>query len=367
MRHEYKIRRMSAASIPLLLLFVVTAAAGAATIKIGAILALSGNSAAQGQNVRDGLLLAVDEINKRGGVNGARIELVVEDSKTDPQAAVSAFNKIENSERPLLYVSQLSAVGSALAPLVEEKHVVLAGLVTAATDFTRGREWVFRYWPMGLANTRPLLMILKDLKVRKLGILYQNEEYGKDQQRLMAEEFTRTGGNVTSEKIELAEKDFRSRIEELRDTEAVFLAVTGAILSEALKELRETGFRGAILTTASASQPALFSRPEAEGLYLAATIIHNPNYLYARDAGSKFEARFKKAFDQWAASGYDFVKLVTGLLEDRQMTRQAVREALAGGYEYSGVFGHLSVRPGEHDIAFPLYPAQVDRGTLKYR
>jgi branched-chain amino acid transport system substrate-binding protein len=339
----------------------------AAPIKIGAILALSGNSGAQGQNIRDGLQLAIDEINKRGGLNGSRIDLVLEDSKSDPQVAVAGFNKIENSQRPLFYVAHLSSVGMALVPLAEEKHVVLAGLVTAKIDFTKGRDWVFCYWPKGLANVLPLLRILQDLKVKNLGILYQNEEYGMEQQQLMTREFTNAGGSVTSQMVEMTEKDYRPKIAKLNDQEAIYVACTGAILLGALQQLREVNYRGAIMTTASAAQPALFSLPELEGVYMDATMIHNPSYLYAKEAGQKFEARFKKPFDHWGASGYDFIKLVTGLLEERETSRQEVRDLLAGGFEYSGVFGHLRVRPGEHDISLPLYPTQVVNGSLKYR
>jgi branched-chain amino acid transport system substrate-binding protein len=128
---------------------------GAAPIKIGAILALSGNSATLGAGVRDGLQLAVDEVNKRGGVNGSKIDLIIEDSKSDPQTGVECFNRIENTHHPLFFVSQMSSVGIALAPLAEEKRVVLVGVAIAAVDFTRTREWVFRYWPLGQAYMPP--------------------------------------------------------------------------------------------------------------------------------------------------------------------------------------------------------------------
>jgi len=97
------------------------------TIRIGAILALSGNAAASGQSIRDGLLLAVDEVNKRGGVNGSRIEMSIEDSQGDPQVAVEIFNKMELTRPPLFYLSFLSNVGVALGPLTDEKKVVLIG------------------------------------------------------------------------------------------------------------------------------------------------------------------------------------------------------------------------------------------------
>ena len=68
------------------------AISAADTIRIGAILSLTGNAAEVGLNMRDGILLAVDEINKRGGVNGSRIDMAIEDSKSDPKAAIEAVH-----------------------------------------------------------------------------------------------------------------------------------------------------------------------------------------------------------------------------------------------------------------------------------
>ena len=340
---------------------------GAAPIKIGAILALTGNSAMLGAGVRDGLQLAVDEVNKRGGVNGSKIELIIEDSKSDPQAGIDAFNRIENGHHPLFYVSQVSSVGVALAPLAEEKRVVLVGVAIAAVDFTRTREWVFRYWPLGQAYIPPLMRILQDLKVKKLGILYQNDEFGKEQQQLLSKEHEGAGGTVASESIETKDMDYRQKIAALKDRDAIYVACSGNLLLNALRQLKETNYQGQILTPAGTAMPNLFGLPELDGIYLASPIIYNPNYLYAKDAGQKFEARYNRALDLWAAVGYDFIKLIGGLFEDKQVSRQAVKDMLAGGFEYSGVFGQVRVKPGEHDLTFPYFPAQIVNGSLKYR
>jgi len=336
-------------------------------IRIGAILPVTGNNGITGQNMRDGMQLAVEEINKRGGVNGNRIEIVLEDSKSDPQAAVAAFARMESGRPPLFYVSFVSSIGMALAPLAEDKHVVLAGLVTAARDFTLGREWVFRYWPLGQAYVAPLLHILQDLKAKKLGILYQNDEFGVEQYQLMSRQYADMGGSVEAARVEMKDVDFRSKIASLKNQDAIYAAFTGNLLSVALKQIKESGYPGSVLSPVGAANPALFDLPELDGVYVTAPIIHNPNYLYAKDAGDKFVSRYKKPFDQWAANGYDFIRLVSGLLEDRQITRQGVRDLLAGGFEYSGVFGSLKVKAGGHDFSFQLYPAQVVNGALKYR
>jgi ABC-type branched-subunit amino acid transport system substrate-binding protein len=337
------------------------------TIRIGAILSLTGNNAAPGQYVHDGILLAVQEINKRGGVNGNKLEVTFADSGSDAQTTTSAFHKMEASLHPLLYVSYSSNVGTALAPLAETNHVVLVGLVTAAIDFTIGREWVFRYWPLGPGYITPLLRVLQSLRVRQLGIIYQNDEFGTEQQALMTKGFSEAGGSVLVQSFELKDTDYRRQISALKQQQAIYIAGSGAQLLNVTRQLREANFKGHILTPAGGADPALFGLPEMSGVYVAAPIIHNPSYLYAREAGEQFLARYHKPFNQWAANGYDFIKLICGLLEDRDISRQGVRDVMAGGFEYSGVFGHVRLRSGEHDLTFPMYPAQILNGTLQYR
>jgi len=339
----------------------------AAPIRVGAILSATGNNAAQGQYVHDGIQLAVEEINKRGGVNGSRIEIAFADSGSDPKTAMDAFSKMESALHPLFYLSYSSNVGVALAPLAETAQVVLVGLVTSAIDFTKGRQWVFRYWPLGPAYIPPLLRILQDLKVKDLGIINQNDDFGREQKALMAASLAGPGRSVLVQSFELKDTDYSVQIAALKDREAIYVAGSGASLVNVVRQLRSAGYRGYILVPAGGADPALFALPEMSGVYVSAPIIHNPGYLYAREAGEQFLARYQKPFNQWAANGYDFIKLICGLLEDKPISRQGVQEVMAGGFDYSGVFGQVRLKPGQHDLTFPMYPTQIQNGTLTYR
>jgi branched-chain amino acid transport system substrate-binding protein len=343
-------------------------ATAAERIRIGAILPLSGNNEAQGQSMRDGLQLAIDEINGRGGVNGRRLELVLEDSKSNAEAGIAAFARSESGQRPLIYFTYLSSVSMGLAPLAEEKHVVLTALSTVAADLTKSREWVFRYWSLSPDSVKALMRIVQDLKIRTLGIIYQNDEAGISHQQSMANAFLAAGGRARSVMVELTDTDFRSKIDSLRDNDAIFVAATGKVVFGILKQVWEAKYGGKILSISSAAgQPALLRQPEMEGIYVSVPMIYNANYLYAKEATAKFEARFHKPFDQYGACSYDFLILLAGLLEDKDLSRQSVKDLLESGFEYSGVFGHLSIKPGQHELSIPLYPAQVVNGSLKYR
>lgn len=336
------------------------------TIKIGAVLSLSGPASYAGEEVRDGMLLAVEEVNSWGGINGRKIELIIEDSKTDTQEGKNAMNRIEKTHHPILYVSSLSSVAIALAPQAKKNEVVLVALVATTPNLTGENEWVFRYYATAKDEVPPILSILEELKVKKLGILHLDDVYGASVFELLKKKFEETGGVVRDVIFKVRDTDFIKQITKLKDMEAIYVVGFDGHLKNVFKQLNEENFSRIIIGPATASLPSVKSLPESNGVYLAAPIIYNPNFLFAKEAKDKYETKYNKPFTHYAANGYDFMKLLSGLLGDKEISRASVKSLLEGGFIYPGVFGNLDVKRGEHDISFPLSKAQILNGRIKY-
>ena len=334
-------------------------------IKIGAIISLSG-PASNLSDVRDGIILAADEINSRGGVNGRKIEFIIEDSKTNPQEGKEAFNRIEETHHPVLYVSTLSHVSMALSPLAEQNEVVLVGLVVGNPILTKQKKWVFKYYSSVETEVPPIIYILHELKIEKLGILYSNDEYGISFFKLLKEEFEKDGGIIKSKAFDIKDFDFREEIEILRDMEAIYTVGYPKHIAGAFRQLKEENYDGFILGPSATATSSVRKLSAAKGVYVAAPIIYNPNYLFAKVVKEKYEARYNKPLNHQAANGYDFVKILVGLLEGKEISRESVRNLLEQGFTYPGLLGYLDVKAGEHDIVYPLYPAQILNGKFKY-
>jgi len=333
-------------------------------IKIGAILSLSG-PASHLVCIRDSMLLAVDEINAWGGVNGRKIELIIEDSKTSPEEGKKAFSRIEAAHHPLLYVSTNSSVSMALAPLAEENRVVLVGLVVTTPKLAKQNEWVFRYYSSAEGEVPPILSILQKLRLKNLGILYLNDAYGTSVYKLLKKEFERNGGTARSEAFEPKESDLKEQIANLKDMRAIYTVGFPSNLKTVYKQLKEENF-SEIMLGCSSTIILDITAPEVNGMYVAAPIIYNPNLVFAKEAKEKYEARYNNRFNHQAANGYDFVKFLASLLEDKDISRKSVKSLLEEGFIYSGVFGSIDVKVGEHDILFPLHPARIVDGKVKY-
>lgn len=335
-------------------------------IKIGTIISLTG-SAYHLVDVRDGMLLAAEDINSWGGVNGRKIELIIEDSKTDTEEAKKAFARIEKAHHPLLYVSTLSSISMALAPLAKKNEVVLGGLVATTPELIKQNEWTYRYWLTAEDEVPVIIKILEELKVKTLGILYLNDDFGTGFFELLKKGFKKNGGVVKSESFEKKASDLKEKIVKLKDTEAIFAVGFSAHLKAVFKQLREEDFKGFIISQSAATWPPVANSPEADGVYIAAPITYNRNYIFAKEAEKRYMKRYKKAFNHFAANGYDFIKILAGLLEDKEISRGSIKNLLEEGFIYSGVFGDVVLKKGKREINFPLFPARISGGEIKYR
>ncbi len=102
-------------------------------IVLGSIQDLSGPIAGFGKQVRQGMLLRVDEINEQGGINGRKVKLIVEDSKYDPRNAVLAAQKLVNQDKIFMMVGHIgTAHNMAAMPVQFQKNVIKFFPVTAA-------------------------------------------------------------------------------------------------------------------------------------------------------------------------------------------------------------------------------------------
>ena len=358
--------------VALVVALSVSASAGSGCIprepvRVGAILSLTGNGQSFGEAVRDGMAMAVEDVNDAGGIDGRKLELIVADSRTDAQAGVEAFQDMESRYQPLIYISTLSLNSVVLAPVAEETGVVLVGLVTSAPSLTAEREWVYRYYSLAENEVSPILSTLEELGIESLGILYSSEEYGISVADKLKEDFEDSGGLVKSEPLGMNEEDFTEQIGRVTDMDAVYVVGYNNHYENAFEQLKEAEYDGVVLGAGSVSNPSIAGLSQSEGVYVAAPRIYEPGFIFAREVAERYEFEYGRTFDHFAANGYDAIKIIAELLKHGEISRRGFRAALDEGFIHPGVLGTIHIEPGNHDISFPLYPAQIIDGKLEYR
>jgi len=184
---------------------------------------------------------------------------------------------------------------------------------------------------------------------------------------LLKEKHEERGGVVKSEAFSGADSDCQKIIEKLKDLPAIFAVGFPEHFTCIFKTLKKINYRGHILASSDAAVPFVFEAPEANGVYLAAPIIYNPTFILAKDVKESYENKHNMTFDHMAANGYDTLKILSGLIDEEEISRESLKGLLDQGFSSSGVLGTVDVEPGQHDIGFPLRPAQVKDGIIKYR
>jgi branched-chain amino acid transport system substrate-binding protein len=336
-------------------------------IKIGITLSISGSGSDIGKQVRDGMQMATDEINSRGGINGRHIELIIEDNQSNPEKAKKYFLEIEETHSPLLHITSLSSMSTAVSPLAEENEVVLIALSATAPGVTKQKEWTYRYFPTADDEVIPIIQILKDLNVNNLGVLYQDDEFGISVLVAIETEFENSERTINKESFAPDAINYKEQIAKLRDEDAVVIVAWPEHVELILKQIRETNYQGQIIGSSDAATPLIFNMREADGMYLATPAIYDSNFLFASKVSENFELKYNKQFDHNAGNGYDFIRILDGILENEELDRENVKIILDQGFSYSGVFGSVDILPGEHDMGFQLFPSHIVNGEIEFR
>ena len=229
-------------------------------IKIGAILPLTGDGAQAGANTKSGIDLAVEEINKAGGINGHMVEIVYEDCQGQPKLAVSAMQKLTDIDKvPAVIDNSLSNVTLAIAPIAESKKVILLATGASSPKISNAGDYVFRIWNSDdLEGEVMAQYAINSLKIKDAAILYINNDYGLGLQQVFKKNFARLGGNIVSKIVfQAGKKDFKTQITKILQNKfnAIYLVGYPTECTGIIKQLRRLGYNGMILGTIVMTDP----------------------------------------------------------------------------------------------------------------
>ncbi|MFH1358278.1 MAG: ABC transporter substrate-binding protein [archaeon] len=322
------------------------------TIKIGAILALTGSIANQGEWIQNGLEFAKDEINSNNGINGKKIEIIYEDAQVDPKLAINSYNKLRNFNNVNIIITMGSGVGIALTPLVNEDKVIQIGVATASPDYSTQGDFTFRTYETADLEMKNLATIMyNDFNIRKVASLYINNDYGEGVKRVFEEEFKNLGGEIViSEAFNVGDVDFRTHINKVKASkpDALYIAPYTKEGGYLLKNSKELDLDLQIF-----SSQAIFGGEElftiagdaAEGLFIAAPEFN----LDSGDENMKnFIEQYKKKYQTepeiYAARAYDSVIVIGIAIEEcgSDDKTECIKNELFKIKNHQGISGEIS-------------------------
>lgn len=244
---------------------LAAAAAGAhaaqgGTIKIGVNEPLTGAVAASGNFVVNGAKIAADEINAKGGVRGQRLELVIEDNKSNPTEAVAVAEKlIVRDKVPVMMGAWSSTYTLAVMPkLMEYKVPMLVETSSSDKITTSGNPYIFRIAPTSGMEADAFAARVAAMKIRKADFLVVNNDWGKGAADVFAKMLKAKGVKVGSiETMDASAQDLNAQLSKLKASDADTLFVTTAVeqLTLVLRQAQALGLKRQIITTGGSQSP----------------------------------------------------------------------------------------------------------------
>jgi branched-chain amino acid transport system substrate-binding protein len=273
------------------------------TIKIGVTQPLTGAFAASGNYVMQGAKIAADEINANGGVLGKRIELVIEDNKSNPTEAVATAEKLIQSDKvPVMMGAWSSTLTLAVMPkLIEYGVPMVVETSSSGKITTSGNPWIFRISPTSEMEAKSFHSIMGPLGIKKADFLATANDFGLGASQEFSKMLKANGIEVgIIETMDPKATDFSAQLAKIKASGGDTLFVTTAVeqITLILKQAKEQQIKARIITTGGSNSPDQLiaqAGAAADGSYhLVFFTPWFPDALTNPDLGRKFVAEWTK-------------------------------------------------------------------------
>lgn len=334
-------------------------AAGGDTIKIGTIAPLTGDLSVYGVATTNGVRMAMEEINAKGGLLGKQIELLEQDEKGDTVEAVNAYNKLKSDGMVAFIGDVTSKPSMAVAEIASGDGIPMITATGTALPITTYGPNIFRTCFTDPFQGRLMAKFAaENLGAKNVAIIYNtSDDYSTGLTAAFEEMAAVKGINIVSKQGYGADdKDFKTQLTTIAASNPDVLFVPDYYAKVALiaTQARETGITGpmlgadgwdGVLTTLDAANQSVVN-----GCYIS-------NHYSAMDTDEKV-ASFVKAYTEkygetpnaFAALGYDTAYMLAQAITTANSTdSKAIVDALKA-IEFDGVTGHITFDENNNPI-----------------
>jgi len=317
-------------------------------IKIGGIFPLSGDVAVYGVEARNGINLAIDEINAAGGVNGKQIVLISEDDEGDPAKSVNAYKKLTTRNKCKLIIGSLTSKCTiALTSLAQSQGVVQLAPAATAVPVTDAGNYIFR-----ACYTDPFQgkvggkFAVETLGAKKAAILFDaGNDYSVGLTDNFVEAYAANGGTIVAKESYMTkDKDFNAQITKIQaaNPDVIYLPDYYGTVALIAKQLRAQGLNQPIVGADGWDGLTTNAGDEVLNGYYSNHYAADSDSPAVQKFVANFKAKYNKEPNSFAALGYDCAYLMKDAIAKAGTDEPAaVRDALeATNGDY--VTGHLT-------------------------
>lgn len=319
-------------------------------IKIGAILPLTGDAALYGENAKNAIELAKDEVNNSGGVKGNKITIIYEDSQAKADLAINAANKLINVDHVSVILGGMSSSEvMALAPIMNKSKVVLVSPSATSHEITNAGDYIFRTIVSDIYDGKAMAKFAAQKGYRKAAVLYVTEAGPEGVAKAFAKEFEMLGGKlILSEKSQRGDRDFRSQIVKFKDKniEIVYFALYPVESELFVRQYRELKIDKPLFTHQLIDDPEVLKKLSnaADGIiFTSPKIAPEAGGEMVKRFYERYQTKYKKEPQNFAPNSYDALVLVAEAMKKYGLKTDEVKQGLYSVKDYHGASGVLSM------------------------
>ncbi len=308
-------------------------------IKVGVVLPLTGKQAKFGEIEKNSFLLALEEINNAGGVNGRPIKLLIEDDTSKPDVGRSAVEKLISQDKvPVIGGGYSSSVTYAMVAVAQQRKVPFLVNTGSADKITeQGWEYVFRLNPPVSEYPKGFSSFQKEVaKLKTTAILYENSLFGQSGSKKFAEQCESLGIKVLmKEGYEAGAVDFKPLLIKVKAANPDMIYMISYVMDAALlmRQSKELDINPKCFVGGGAG----FTLPEfqknageaAEGVFSATLWTPNVPFPGAKEYYENYKKKFKGETEYHGAEAYSAMYVIADALKRaKEIKPEAIREAL---------------------------------------
>ncbi len=296
------------------LVAVPVLANAAEVIKIGVTQPLTGAVAASGNYVVQGAKIAETWLNENGGILGKKVQLIIEDNKSNPKEAVATAEKlIVRDKVPVLMGAWSSTYTLAVMPKLMEYGVPMVVETSSSGKITTsGNPWIFRISPTSAMEAAAMAKHVQNFKIKKADFLVVNNDWGRGAADMFSKMIEKKGIKVGAvETMDAKAQDLSAQLAKIKASGGDTLFVTTGVeqITLVLRQAKEQRLDHTIVTTGGSSSPdQLISQAGAAANGSYHVLFFAPWFPEAApnpDVALKFVA-------EWKRRGYNFAGLTEG-------------------------------------------------------
>lgn len=312
----------------------------AQTIKVGVLLALTGQYPMQGNAFREGMQLAQDEINARGGISGKKIEIIIEDTVNDPKNALTAAKKLINHDRVVAALMSSYPEYKTGGSEFERRHIPVIALWDSSPELEEMGDYIFAIGPWTPSSGQSAAEFASAaLHAKKAAVITSVDPWAELVSDLFEERFKKLGGTIVRrDALNPETTDFRTVLGRVQaqNPDVIYAPITQNI--PVFHTQKSTlGMKAPVISSDVIADEHIAKAPGAfEGVYQ--TAIKDPQNDRSSELFNRYQLKFKRPVTMpwFVSTGYDGVMLLAAAIEKGGADSERIKRQLYAVRDFQG-------------------------------